>query len=573
MKHFLRFVLLVLAFTVAAFSQEVFFRIKLDSTSTGTTSTGKGSGYAILSSDRKSLQYDVTVNKLAGTISAAHFHYLPTSGVIHGVTFTGNTTSGTWTNIPDTIAVALLSGNIYLNVHSSTAPGGEIRGIVDVEQFGFPLKLDGPTAGTTSAGRGSGYVVFNKNSDTGSVSTISYRATYAGLQGTITGAHFHALPSGNVVHPVAFVDSTLDETWTNPADSILTLFLHQKMYLNIHSSVSPGGEIRATGNLVGEIPFAGILDGTQAGTASTGKGTAWAILRPDLSVKYNATYAKLLGTFSGAHFHTADGGGVIKPVTFSSNNTFGDWTGLSDKNLQDLLRGRVYLNVHSSVNPGGEIRANMTLQNGLFEAVLDGTQAGTTSKGKGTAWVYFTMDSVRYHATIAGLEGTFSGSHFHTANGGGIVKPVTFIDSTTTGYWNLGSSHNDLLSGKIYLNIHSSINPGGEIRGNFTLGTGTVTSVIQQISTAAPNHFALDQNYPNPFNPSTTINYRLTASSNVTLKVYDLLGKEIATLVNQEQTAGGYSVKFDAPKFASGIYFYQLRAGNFVQMKKMMLVK
>ncbi len=573
MKHLLRLTFLVLVFTVAVFSQEVFFSIKLDSSGTGTASSGKGSGYAILSSDHKSLQYDVTVNKLAGTISAAHFHYLPTGTVIQGVTFTGKTTSGTWANIPDSIAVALLSGNVYLNVHSSTAAGGEINGIVNAHQFGFPLKLDGPTAGTSSAGRGSGYVVFDKNFDTSNVSSISYRVTYAGLQGTITAAHFHFLPAGGVLHPVAFADSTLDETWINPADSVLTLFLHRKIYLNVHSTVNAGGEIRATPNFAGEIPFVGILDGTQAGTASNGKGTVWAILRSDLSVNYNATYAKLQGAFTAAHFHSADGGGVIKPVTFGANHTSGDWTGLTDKNLQDLLKGRVYLNVHSSTNAGGEIRANLTFQDGMFEAELDGAQAGTASKAKGTAWIYFTNDSVRYHATIANLEGTFSAAHFHTANGGVVVKPVTFVDSTTTGYWNIGSSQNDLLGGKIYLNVHSSTNAGGEIRGNFKLGTGTVTSVVEQTSAAVPSHFVLEQNFPNPFNPSTTIAYHLSASSNVTLKVYDLLGKEVTTLINQEQTAGGYAVKFDASKFASGIYFYQLHAGNFVQMKKMMLLK
>ncbi|MBS1516564.1 MAG: S8 family peptidase [Bacteroidetes bacterium] len=88
-----------------------------------------------------------------------------------------------------------------------------------------------------------------------------------------------------------------------------------------------------------------------------------------------------------------------------------------------------------------------------------------------------------------------------------------------------------------------------------------------------PKGFSLSQNYPNPFNPATVINYELGTSSDVKLKVYDVLGNEIATLVNKKQDAGFYSVKFDGSRFSSGIYFYTLTSGNFAQTKKMLLVK
>jgi len=85
--------------------------------------------------------------------------------------------------------------------------------------------------------------------------------------------------------------------------------------------------------------------------------------------------------------------------------------------------------------------------------------------------------------------------------------------------------------------------------------------------------FALAQNYPNPFNPSTVINYQLPMNNHVSLKVYDVLGKEIATLVDQDQQAGKYSVQMNGEKLSSGIYFYKLQAGNFVEIKKMTLLK
>jgi hypothetical protein len=98
-------------------------------------------------------------------------------------------------------------------------------------------------------------------------------------------------------------------------------------------------------------------------------------------------------------------------------------------------------------------------------------------------------------------------------------------------------------------------------------------SNVIEVDAGLPKVFALEQNYPNPFNPSTVMSYQLPVASNVSLKVYDVLGREVATLVNGRQEAGRYSVSFNAASFASGVYFYRLQAGNFVQTKKMMLVK
>jgi hypothetical protein len=88
-----------------------------------------------------------------------------------------------------------------------------------------------------------------------------------------------------------------------------------------------------------------------------------------------------------------------------------------------------------------------------------------------------------------------------------------------------------------------------------------------------PTEFALSQNYPNPFNPTTRISYQLAKDSYVTLKVYDLLGREVATLVNKNMKAGKYSVDFNASNLATGIYFYKLTAGDFNAVRKMILLK
>jgi hypothetical protein len=81
------------------------------------------------------------------------------------------------------------------------------------------------------------------------------------------------------------------------------------------------------------------------------------------------------------------------------------------------------------------------------------------------------------------------------------------------------------------------------------------------------------QNYPNPFNPSTTITFSLEATNNVSLKIMDILGREVATLVNQALAPGTYSVKWDASSFPSGVYFYTVRAGGQFVTQRMMLTK
>jgi hypothetical protein len=106
------------------------------------------------------------------------------------------------------------------------------------------------------------------------------------------------------------------------------------------------------------------------------------------------------------------------------------------------------------------------------------------------------------------------------------------------------------------------------IRAYVSLVTG-----VRQAADLAPTEFSLSQNFPNPFNPTTTINYQLPLSSYVVLKVYDVLGREVMTLVNAHQDAGLHSAIFKPANLPSGVYFYQLNAGGFVETKKMLLEK
>jgi len=100
-----------------------------------------------------------------------------------------------------------------------------------------------------------------------------------------------------------------------------------------------------------------------------------------------------------------------------------------------------------------------------------------------------------------------------------------------------------------------------------------LTDLEKLINPGIPKEYVLHQNYPNPFNPSTVITYELPISGHVTLKVYDVLGNEIKTLVNEMKETGKYTATFDASKLASGMYVYRLQAGEFVQARKMILLK
>jgi hypothetical protein len=115
---------------------------------------------------------------------------------------------------------------------------------------------------------------------------------------------------------------------------------------------------------------------------------------------------------------------------------------------------------------------------------------------------------------------------------------------------------------------------GNPISGNPDIGAYEYTDVNSvSFTDPLPENFQLYQNYPNPFNPTTKIGFRIADFGFVSLKVYDVLGNEIATLVNEEKPVGSYEVEFDADLLPSGIYFYQLQTESFVQTRKMLLLK
>jgi len=690
MSRWLSFLLFSLFLIAESYSQ-IMFTAKLDGmqeTPDPVATNATGTAWAVLSPDMTTLSYHVTYAELDSTFTNAHFHLGAAGvggGVLHGIAsnFAGNTASGEWTNLPDSILAKLFKQQIYLNIHSAKYPAGEIRGqLVPVDDgIGFTAMLDGmqETPSVPTSATGTGWAVLRDDG-----SEIEYSVTVAGLSSNITAAHFHNAPAGvsrPPVQPITFTDSTSTGSWTGFADSIISQILLNNLYFNVHTSDHTGGEIR--GQLIhqGEIMFTSELEGnneTPDPVTTEGKGTAWAVLSGDKStLYYHATYAELDSTFTNAHFHLGAegvGGGVIHGIasSFAGNTASGQWTGFADSILAKLIKEEIYLNIHSAKYPAGEIRDQLHNADGIgLTAKLDGEQEtpAVPTNAKGTGWVLLsdTASSIEHNITIAGLSSNLTAAHYHNAPAGvgaGPLQPITFSDSSSSGTWT-GFEENiisELLKNRLYFNVHSADHTAGEIRGQiefsnivsgnipvefisfsasvsknsvllswstatetnnlgfevekqigsrwqrigFVKGKGTSTELntysfsdksvsagtysyrlkqidfngsfeysdVINVNIGSPLSFKLNQNYPNPFNPATTINFQIPERTNVSLKIYDILGNEVMTLLDDVKEAGTYSVNFNAAGFASGIYIYKISTGSGnIAAKKMTLLK
>ncbi|MBT8377904.1 MAG: T9SS type A sorting domain-containing protein [Ignavibacteria bacterium] len=151
------------------------------------------------------------------------------------------------------------------------------------------------------------------------------------------------------------------------------------------------------------------------------------------------------------------------------------------------------------------------------------------------------------------------------------VRGSSIYQSTDDGSsWSMvhtapSGTYNHLVSGNT--NLWAVRSDGGISFYDYTAG------IEDETRNTIPESFSISQNYPNPFNPTSKIKYQIPELSFVTLKVYDVLGNEVATLVNEEKPTGTNEVEFNAEGLPSGIYFYQLKAGSFSETKKMILLK
>jgi len=136
--------------------------------------------------------------------------------------------------------------------------------------------------------------------------------------------------------------------------------------------------------------------------------------------------------------------------------------------------------------------------------------------------------------------------------------------------------HGNSNSPKEYSFVDESVFPGFyqyRLKQIDTDGSFAYSEIIEIQFGVVPTKYVLEQNYPNPFNPTTVISYSIPTASNVSVKVFDVLGNLITTLVNQNQEAGNYKINFNSGGLSNGVYFYKIQAGSFIAINKMLLLK
>ncbi|HVO73208.1 MAG TPA: CHRD domain-containing protein [Ignavibacteriaceae bacterium] len=525
-----------------------------------------GTGWAVLKNKGTEIDYSVTIAGLSSNLTMAHFHNGPAGvggPVVHPITFTDSTSTGSWTGYADSIITQMLLNRLYFNVHSNDHPGGEIRGqLIHQGEIMFSAVLNGANETpnpVTTTGNGTAWAVLS-----GDKSTLYYHVTYAQLDSPYTMSHFHYGKEGvggPVVKPITFSGNTASGSWTGFPDSVLSNLVKEEIYVNVHSMKNPGGEIRGQLLSVGGIGFTSSLDGNQeAPTAVTtaATGTGWAVLKNQAAdIDYNITIAGLSSNLTMAHFHYGPksvGGPVIHPITFTDSSSSGTWNGFADSIVAQILLNNLYFNVHSTDHPGGEIRGQIEFSNiisGNVPVELTSFSASMDGKNVLLSWTTAT-ETNNLGFDIEKQIGT-------------VWQKIGFVKGkgTTTNLQSYSFSEKNISAGRYSYRLKQI-----DFDGSFEY-----SSVIN-VNVGTPLTFRMSQNYPNPFNPSTIINFQIPERTNVSLKVFDILGREVLTLLDEVKEPGIYNVTFNAAGFSSGVYIYRLSTGTGnISVKKMTLIK
>ena len=373
-----------------------------------------------------------------------------------------------------------------------------------------------------------------------------------------------------------------------------------------------GGDVRSITALNSKI-FAAYYEGGIY--SSTNNGLNWnysglsnrilySLINNGVYVFAGASTGVFRSTDNGLNWNSLSGGAPLASVyafTTSGSNIFAGVNNL-------ILDPAVYKSTNSGINwtpanlTNQTVTALTTLNTNLFAGTYNGIFLSTNL---GQNWI--TVNNGLSNYTIRALAvsginiyaGTNSGIYISTNNGlnwnnisneftsQSILSVITYDSSVFVGTYSNGiymtsNNGNNWIQknqgfSQIYhfkaLYIYSNYIFAGTSGASVWRRSLSEIIGIQPISSIVPDKFSLSQNYPNPFNPTTNIKYQIKNNSFVTLKVYDILGKEIATLVNEKLKPGEYESTFDGSSFSSGIYFYRLTCGDFTQTNRMVLIK
>ncbi|MBM2841147.1 MAG: hemagluttinin repeat-containing protein, partial [Bacteroidetes bacterium] len=278
-------------------------------------------------------------------------------------------------------------------------------------------------------------------------------------------------------------------------------------------------------------------------------------------------------SFYGDQFTSSYGGGTARSIETDFNGIAGEGTDIPTvATLIGTLRftstgaATITWNVPFSFitdDAGNDVTAGITFTNpGPLPITLSSFTATIVNQGR-VRLDWTTISEINNY----GFEVQKSSENQNSYQ----VIPNSFIpgNGTTNEPHSYSFTDNTASSGRWFYRL-KQIDLDGTIHFTDGIQVDVLTSVTEK---PLPKEFALDQNYPNPFNPTTRIEYAVPRESHVRLVIYNLLGQQVATLVDEVKSAGYYTVSFSATEFSSGLYFYKMNAGNISFLKKMMLVK
>jgi len=282
---------------------------------------------------------------------------------------------------------------------------------------------------------------------------------------------------------------------------------------------------------------------------STNNGTNWSKISNGLP-----TYTKVLSLVIDSPFIYA---GTIEGV-FMSTNIGLSWNAINNGLPYTPTEGLDYTKydiVIRSLALNGENLFAGTYKKGIFLSTNNGSNWTAINNGLPNncdVWSFALSDNNLFASTDSGRVylTTNNGNNWTLVNSG---LPNTYITT-------LIIRNNDMYAGT-------------DGNGVWRRPINEMITDIKNTQNSLPEEFSLNQNFPNPFNPTTTFSFNLPNSCRVVLTIYDILGKEVTKLIDEEKGAGNYRIKYDALKLSSGIYFYQIKAGNFMATKKFVLIK
>jgi len=258
------------------------------------------------------------------------------------------------------------------------------------------------------------------------------------------------------------------------------------------------------------------------------------------------------------------------------------WFGTNNSKIyKGSLRGGFTSSPTASINSFGVAFFDNNTGTGIMTTATNAAAPNANSTNGGTSWTNTAFTPAATGFGIKALANNYYGYGWmcvagSATTGGKIYRTTNKGTSWTEQPTTCPVGKNFLAISMFNVNCGWAVTGTGAAGGGSNGGIFKYTDVLSEINpnnTTTPSNFVLEQNYPNPFNPSTTINYSIPKSAFVTLKVYDVLGNEVKTLVNEQQSVNNYSYTADFSNLTTGVYYYTLKAGDFTSTKKLMLIK